>query len=240
MNKLLAEHDVDKIDNSKIDVSCLGKRGLHLNSLGTDKLGLNFIKFLKAFCNADFAKKSLGMVHKTLSTLVWRSRGCPLSIPLKENLQQPKSRFKKMNTRVCKFKNTSRFFLHSFDINSGIHSTQQRVKEPEDLKLNPSDQERRYKEQVVNQNKDNTNTNNINGKFEISVIANCINNSFENINNNVMKDTDNMKEITNKNISSNKQIRGNTEKDVRRKEKNIPNLSEKCKNAPFDVILKTI
>ena len=145
-----------------------------------------------------------------------------------------------MNTRVCKFKNTSRFFLHSFDINSGIHSTQQRVKEPEDLKLNPSDQERRYKEQVVNQNKDNTNTNNINGKFEISVIANCINNSFENINNNVMKDTDNMKEITNKNISSNKQIRGNTEKDVRRKEKNIPNLSEKCKNAPFDVILKTI
>ena len=145
-----------------------------------------------------------------------------------------------MNTRVCKFKNTSRFFLHSFDINSGIHSTQQRVKEPEDLKLNPSDQERRYKEQVVNQNKDNTNTNNINGKFEISVIANCINNSFENINNNVMKDTDNMKEITNKNISSNKQIRGNTEKDVRRKEKNIPNLSEKCKKAPFDVILKTI
>ena len=145
-----------------------------------------------------------------------------------------------MNTRVCKFKNTSRFFLHSFDINSGIHSTQQRVKEPEDLKLNPSDQERRYKEQVVNQNKDNTNTNNINVKFEISVIANCINNSFENINNNVMKDTDNMKEITNKNISSNKQIRGNTEKDVRRKEKNIPNLSENCKNAPFDVILKTI
>ena len=55
-----------------------------------------------------------------------------------------------------------------------------------------------------------------------------------------MKDTDNMKEITNKNISSNKQIRGNTEKDVRRKEKNIPNLSEKCKNALFDVILKTI
>ena len=145
-----------------------------------------------------------------------------------------------MNTRVCKFKNTSRFFLHSFDINSGIHSTQQRVKEPEDLKLNPSDQERRYKEQIIMQNKDNTNTNNINVKFEISVIANCINNSFENINNNVMKDTDNMKEITNKNISSNKQIRGNTEKDVRRKEKNIPNLSEKCKNAPFDVILKTI
>ena len=70
LNKLLAELDVDKIDNSNIDVSCLGKRGLHLNSIGTGKLALNFIKFLKAFCNADFARKSLGMVHKTLSTLV--------------------------------------------------------------------------------------------------------------------------------------------------------------------------
>ena len=50
-----------------------------------------------------------------------------------------------MNTRIGKFKNTSRFFRHAFDINSGIHSTQQRVKEPDDLKLNPSDQERRYK-----------------------------------------------------------------------------------------------
>ena len=70
LNKLLAEFDVDKIDNSNIDVSCLGKRGLHLNSIGTGKLALNFIKFLKAFCNADFARKSLGMVHKTLSTLV--------------------------------------------------------------------------------------------------------------------------------------------------------------------------
>ena len=80
-----------------------------------------------------------------------------------------------MNTRIRKFKNRSRFFRHAFHINSGIHSTQQRVKEPEDLKLNPLDQERRYKEQVHNQNKDNTNTNNINGKFEISVIANyCI------------------------------------------------------------------
>ena len=108
-----------------------------------------------------------------------------------------------MNTRDRKFENTSQFFRHAFDINSGIYSTQQRVKEPEDLKLNPSDQERRYKEQVVNQNKDNTNTNNINGKFEINVIANCINKSFEN-NNNAMKDTDNMKEITNKNIDSKK------------------------------------
>ena len=31
---------------------------------------LNFIKFLKAFCNADFARKSFNMVHKTLSILV--------------------------------------------------------------------------------------------------------------------------------------------------------------------------
>ena len=92
-----------------------------------------------------------------------------------------------MNTRIRKFKNTSRFFRHAFDINSGIHSTQQRFKEPGDLKLNPSDQEGRSKEQVINQNKDNNNRNNINGKFETSVIANCINNSFENINNSAMK-----------------------------------------------------
>ena len=141
-----------------------------------------------------------------------------------------------MNTRICKFKNTSQFFRHFFDINSGIHSAQQRVKELEDLKLNPSDQERRYKEQVINQNKNNTNTNNINGKFLIRVIANCINNSFENITSNAMKDTDNMKEITNKNIDSNKEIRESTEKDVRRKEKIIRNVSENWKNAPFEKI----
>ena len=62
-NKLLTELDVDKIDNSSIDVSCLRKRGLHLNSIGTGKLALNFITFLKTFCNADFAKKSLSMVR---------------------------------------------------------------------------------------------------------------------------------------------------------------------------------
>ena len=45
LNKLLAEFDVDKIDSSNIDVSCLGKRGLHLNNMGTGKLALNFIKF---------------------------------------------------------------------------------------------------------------------------------------------------------------------------------------------------
>ena len=37
-----------------------------------------------------------------------------------------------------------------------------------------------------------------------------------------MKDTDNMKEITNKNVDSNRQIREITEKDVRKKEKNYP------------------
>ena len=131
---------------------------------------------------------------------------------MKENLQQPKSCFKEKNTRIRKFKSTSRFFQHAFDINSGIHSTQQTVREPDDLKLIPSDQERRNKEHVINHNEDNTNTNNINGKSEISGIPNCINNNFENINNSAMKDTDNMKEITNKNVDSNKQIRESTER----------------------------
>ena len=56
LNKLLAEFDVDKIDNSNIDdVSCLGKRGFgkQLNITGTIKPALNFIKFLKAFCSAE-------------------------------------------------------------------------------------------------------------------------------------------------------------------------------------------
>ena len=44
LNKLLAEFDVDKIDNSNIDVSCLEKRILHLNNMGTGKLALNFIR----------------------------------------------------------------------------------------------------------------------------------------------------------------------------------------------------
>ena len=91
----------------------------------------------------------------------------PLTIPLRENLQQPKSCFKENNTRIGKFKSTSRFFQHVFDINSGIHSTQQRVREPDHLKLNPSDQERRNKEQVINYNKDNTNTNNINENLKL-------------------------------------------------------------------------
>ena len=49
LNKLLAEHDVDKIDNSSIDVSCLGKCRLHLNIIGTGKVALNFIKFQDFF-----------------------------------------------------------------------------------------------------------------------------------------------------------------------------------------------
>ena len=41
--------------------------------------------------------------------------------------------------------------------------------------------------------------------------------------------------MTNKNVDSNKQIWENTEKDVKRK-KIICNISENCKNAPFDKI----
>ena len=102
------------------------------------------------------------------------------------------------------------------------------------MKLNPFLQERNNEQQVSYHNKDNTKINNVNGKSEISVITNCINNYFEN-NNNAMKDTDNMKEIINKNIDteSNKQIGENTEKDVRTKEKGIRNVSENCTNAPL-------
>ena len=35
------------------------------NIMRSVKPVLNFIKFLKAFCNADFARKSFSMVHKT-------------------------------------------------------------------------------------------------------------------------------------------------------------------------------
>ena len=61
------------------------------------------------------------------------------------------------------------------------------------LKLNPSDQERNNEGQFIHYNKDDINTNNINGKSEISVITNCINNNFENINNSAMKGTGNMR-----------------------------------------------
>ena len=86
------------------------------------------------------------------------------------------------------------------------------------MELNSSNHERNNEEQVINHNKDDTNTNtinvinNINGKPEISVIANCINNNFEN-NNSAMKGTNNMKEIIKKNfdMESNKQIKKSTE-----------------------------
>ena len=42
----------------------------NVNNTGTSTLAFNFIQFLKAFCNVDFARKSLSMVHKTFSTLV--------------------------------------------------------------------------------------------------------------------------------------------------------------------------
>ena len=101
---------------------------------------------------------------------------------------------KEKSTRIPKFKSTSLFFQHAFDINSGIHSTNERVREFDDLKLNPSDQERNNEEQVINHNTDNTN-------------SQIINNNFEHINNSVMKDTGNMNEIINKNVDmeSNKQ-----------------------------------
>ena len=43
LNKSLAEFVVDEIDNNNIEVSCLGKRGLHLNNTRTSKIALNFI-----------------------------------------------------------------------------------------------------------------------------------------------------------------------------------------------------
>ena len=44
--------------------------------------------------------------------------------------------------RIRKFKSTSQFFQHALVDNSGIHTTQQRVKELDYLKLNSSNQER--------------------------------------------------------------------------------------------------
>ena len=46
--------------------------------------------------------------------------------------------------------------------------------------------------QVINHNKDNTNTNKNNGKSKISVVANCINNNFQSINSSTIKGTVNM------------------------------------------------
>ena len=104
------------------------------------------------------------------------------------------------------------------------------------MRLNLSDQERNNEEKVINHNKDNTNTNNVNGKSEISVTVNCINNNFEN-NNSATKDTDNMDEIINKNVDmeSNKQ-KENAENNIRTKEKVIRIVSENSKNTPLEKI----
>ena len=99
------------------------------------------------------------------------------------------------------------------------------------MKHNASNQERNNEEQVINHNNGTTNT-----KSEISVIANCINNNFENINNSAMKDTNNMKETISKNVDmeSNKQIKERAEKDVKTEEKVIRNVSENSKIAPLE------
>ena len=106
-NKLLAEFDVnDRI----VEISCLGKCGIHLNNTRRGRLTLIFMNFLRAFYKACFARKSLSIVHKTLSSLVWRSNGSSLSIPLKENLQHTNSCFEEKNRKICKLKSTINFF----------------------------------------------------------------------------------------------------------------------------------
>ena len=116
-----------------------------------------------------------------------KSHDSPLNIHLRENLQQTKAWFKEKDARIRKFKSASKFIQHAFDNNSGIHSTRQRVTESGDLKFNSSDQEKNNKEQLINQNTNNTNINNVNGKSEISVFTNCIKNNFENTNNSARK-----------------------------------------------------
>ena len=53
------------------------------------------------------------------------------------------------NKRICKFKSTNWFFQHAFDMNSGIPSTQQRVRESDDLRLNPLNQGRNDKSNLL-------------------------------------------------------------------------------------------
>ena len=68
------------------------------------------------------------------------------------------------------------------------------------MKLNSSNQERNYEEQVIAHNKDNAKINNVNGKSEISATTNSINNDFENFINSPMKNRSNMQEILNKTV----------------------------------------
>ena len=151
---------------------------------------------------------------------------------MKENLQHTNSSFEKKNRRIRKLKSTSQFFQYVLDNNSGIHSIQQRVKQFDDLNLNSSNQERNNEEQVIGHSKDNTNINNNNGKFEISVFTNCINNNFENINNSAMKNTGSIKEIVNQNVDmeSNEKMK-DRKKNVITEENIICNVSESCKIA---------
>ena len=103
------------------------------------------------------------------------------------------------------------------------------------MKLSSSNQERNNDEQLIAHNKDNTNINNINNKSEISIITNCIDNNFENINYTAMKNTVNMKELVNENVDmeSVEQIKENPEKDVRTEENIIRNVSKNFKKCIF-------
>ena len=76
------------------------------------------------------------------------------------------------------------------------------------MKLNSSNQEWNYEEQVIAHNKDNAKINNVDGKSEISATTNSINNDFENFINSPMKNRGNMQEILNKTVDteSNKQV----------------------------------
>ena len=61
------------------------------------------------------------------------------------------------------------------------------------MQFNPSNQKGNNKDQVIGDNKDNTNINNADGKSENSVARNWINNNFNMINNSTMTNTVNLK-----------------------------------------------
>jgi hypothetical protein len=47
LNRHLKESSLDLINNSNVAFNCLGRRGLHLNNLGTGKLAINIINFIR-------------------------------------------------------------------------------------------------------------------------------------------------------------------------------------------------
>ena len=94
------------------------------------------------------------------------------------------------------------------------------------------------RKQIIGNNKDNTKTNNVNGKSEISITANCTKINFENINNNPMKNSSNINKIVNKNVDMESSKKGNAKKDVRTKEIITLNVSKNCRNAYLEKILK--